>query len=60
FALSILLLLRLVQAPYADGWITLLYVVAIGATIAMQGFPATLRMFCEGTMERLRQLGTLV
>lgn len=43
-----------------DAWITLLYVLLAGLAAAVALALASLRGFCEGAMERLRQLGQLV
>ncbi len=60
FLVLVILVARVLLVPNADGWVTFLYVVGFGMTLGIAGVTATLRRFCEGTMERLRQLGTLV
>ena len=58
--LLVVLIVRFFAVQNPDGWITVLYVVAFGLTVGIAGITATLQRFCEGTMERLRHLGTLV
>jgi len=56
----VLLTLGRLFSSAPDAWITVLYALLAGIAAAVALALASVRRFCEGAMERLRQLGQLV